>query len=251
VLLPEAQALFRVAQAEVADGYRDATGVGWRFLFTLLVAGLLAALLLTQGYLSLRTNRTFNVPLVGATVLTALLVLGSLIVLSNQSTHLNRAGSTGSQPASELAEARILVLRERGDEALTLAARGSGDAYEKDFRDASATLGTALGNDYLTTAARGAHQSYLEAHETVRKLDESGDYDGAVRLAIGEKTTASFETVTAEIERALEGRKAAFTKEIGAAGRGLGLLAVLVPLLALAACVLSAAGIRARLEEYR
>ncbi|GIE97317.1 hypothetical protein Ari01nite_47820 [Paractinoplanes rishiriensis] len=251
VLLPQAQALFRGAQDEVAGGYDDATGAGWRLLLTVLVAGLLAALLLTQAHLSLTTKRTFNVPLVGATVLTALLALGSLIVLSNQSTHLNRAGTTGSQPASALAEVRILVLRERGDEALTLAARGGGAAYDKDFEDARASVGTALGNEYLTTKARGAHQTYLETHETVRELDKNGDYDAAVKLAIGDQTTEAFETLTAEIATALEGRKAAFTAEIGTAGRGLGLLTVLVPLLALAVCVLAAAGIRARLEEYR
>jgi len=64
---------------------------------------------------------------------------GEVLVL-----YLDRADDTGSTPASQLAEARILALRERGDEALTLAAHGSGSAYEQDFRDTHDRLSGAL-----------------------------------------------------------------------------------------------------------
>ena len=67
----------------------------------------------------------------------------------------------------------------------------------------------------------------------------------------GAPTTASFDTVTTDIGRALDERKVAFTNEIDRAGNGLGLLTVLGPLVALAVCALAAFGIRARLEEYR
>jgi len=250
-LLPQAQNLFRVAQQGVHDGYRNAASFVWATLLVLLILGLGGALLLAQRYLSRSTHRTFNVPLVGATVLTALLAIGTIFVLAGQDSHLSRADSTGSTPVAQLAEARIQALRERGDEALTLAAHGSGSNYAADFTDASGRLSQALGNKYFSDDLRAKHQAYLAAHEKVTSLDSGGNYDGAVQLAIGAQTSQTFESVTTGIGSVLEERKAAFNEEIGAAGRGLTLLAVLGPIAALAICVLAGIGVRARLQEYR
>ena len=250
-LLPEAQTLFRIAQSEVSDGYRDAASTGWVTVLVLALLALLAALLLAQRHLSRTTHRTFNLPLVAATALTLLLGLGAALVLVRQGTHLGRAEDTGSAPAAQLAEARILALRERGDEALTLAARGGEDKNEQDFQAASRDLTTALDNGYLADQAKQAHASYLALHKQVRELDNGGNYDDAVKLAVGTETGTAFTTLTGDLGTALDQRKAAFTDEIGAAGRGLGLLTVLGPLAALAIAALAAAGVRARLEEYR
>lgn len=253
-LLPQAQTLFGIAQTEVAHGYRGARSVTWVVLFALLVLLLLVALLLAQRYLSRSTHRTFNVPLVAATALTVLLALGSAGVLLSQNVHLNKAGDEGSTPASQLAQARILALQERGDEALELAAHGSGSAYEGDFGKAQAQLTAPHGpldGRYVPGDVVTAHRSYLDQHQQVRRLDDGGDYDGAVRVAIGPATTKAFDGVTAGLERALAERKTAFTQEIDRAGHGLGLLTVLGPLVALAVCALAFLGIRARLEEYR
>jgi hypothetical protein len=235
----------------------------WVALLVLLLIGLLIALVTAQRYLSRTTRRTFNIPLLAATAVTVVLALAAGGVLLSQRAHLRAADADGSTPVALLAEARILALRERGDEALTLAARGSGGAYEDDFTAVSARLGGANGllaaagkavDGDARAAVRSAttrHAGYVAAHTQVRKLDDGGDYDGAVDLAIGERTSATFTGLTDDIGRALESRKAAFTDEIGRAGRGLGLLTVLGPLLALVICGLALAGIRARLEEYR
>jgi hypothetical protein len=250
-LRPEAQELFRIAQREVTDGYSSATSAGWVAVFVLLLLVLLGALLLAQRHLSRVTHRTFNVPLVAATALTLLLALGAATILLRQHSHLGRAADTGSQPAAQLAEARIAALQMRSAEALTLAARGSNDK-EKDFTAADQQLTAALNNRYLAGNAREAHRQYTALHARVRTLDQTdGDYDGAVKLAIGTETGTAFTALTGDIGAALDHRKAAFTDEIGAAGRGLGLLTVLGPLAALLVCALAAAGIRARLEEYR
>jgi hypothetical protein len=253
-LLHEAQTLFGIAQGEVSDGYGGARSILWVVLFTLLVLALLVGLILAQRYLSRSTHRTFNVPLLAATGLTVLLALGAAGVLIGQNVHLHRAGEQGSTPAAQLAEARILALRERGDEALALAAHGSGGAYETDFVAARTQLTAPhgpLSSDYLADEAVTAHQTYLNQHKQVRQLDDGGDYHGAVKLAIGAPTTNAFDTVTADIGRALDERKAVFTHEIDSAGNGLGLLTVLGPLVALAVCALAFVGVRARLEEYR
>jgi hypothetical protein len=256
VLLPQAQTLFETAQREVDAGYRSARSVVWVTVLAVLLLALAGALVWAQRYLSRVTRRTFNVPLLGATALTALLAIGALIVLTGQQVHLHRAGETGSTPAVQLAEARILALRERGDEALKLAAHGSGNAEEEakeETRDRAVVAGAteAMNNDYLDDATRAAHRSYVTAHQSVRRLDKDGDYDGAVRTALDPATTTAFDTVRAGIGTALAERKAAFTGEIDRAARGLGLLTILGPLAALGICLLAGAGIRARLEEYR
>jgi hypothetical protein len=262
-LQPQAQTLFRTAQSEVGDGYGRAAALGWTIPLLLLLAGLLVALVLTQRYLSRRTHRTFNLPLLAASAVTVLLTVLTMGVLINQQTHLDRADNHGSGPIASIAESRILALQARGDEALTLAARGGGAAYEQDFDAVTERLtlrGGPLVNSYglldpqlgvVMDRAAGEFRQYVDMHDDVRALDDNGDYDGAVKLAIGAKTTQTFEALRSDLDFALEDRKAAFTEQIGDAGDGLGLLTVLGPLLALLICALTFTGLRARLEEYR
>jgi hypothetical protein len=258
-LLVQAQELFRISQSEVQGGYSGARSSVWVTFLVLLIIALLAALIYAQRYLSRLTHRTFNVPLAAATVVTAVLALGAGGVLVAQRVHLHGADADGSTPVASLAEARIFALRERGDEALTLVARGGSGPLEKDFTDVAkpgverqlSGAADATDSDPAVQALAGKHDAYVAAHAAVRKLDDGGDYDGAVALSIGKPTTETFNGFTNAIGTALEQRKATFTDEIDAAGRGLGLLTVLGPLLALLICGLAAAGIRTRLEEYR
>lgn len=256
-LLPQADALFTAAQREVDRGYAGSRSTVWVTLFAVLVLGLLVTLILAQRYLSRSTHRTFNVPLVGATVVALLLALWAGGVLATQRAHLHRAAADGSTPVAELADLRILALNERGDEALTLVARGGPDANERDFTKAAADAGarlTSIARDVdggVAAALRTRHDAYVNAHVAVRRLDDGGDYGGAVALAIGPQTSRTFTDLTDAIGAALEGRKTTFTTEIDRAGRGLGLLTVFGPLMALVVCGLAGAGIRTRLEEYR
>ena len=260
-LQPQAKELFRAAQSEVDDGYAGARSSWWTALLGILLLALLTALVLAQRYLSRSTHRTFNLPLLVATAVTLVLAFGVGGVLISQRAHLSEADTEGSWPVALLAEARIAALRERGDEALTLAARSGEGDLETDFDDTTALLNDLLADagEIMPTgtagrevkAATAAHRAYVTAHDQVRKLDNGGNYDAAVALAIGQPTSKTFAGVTEGVGRALENRKQVFSDEIGAAGRGLGLLTVLGPALTLLVCALAFAGLRARLEEYR
>jgi hypothetical protein len=262
-LLPLADDLFRNSAGEVDDAYAAAAATGWRFLLVLLLLGLLGTLIAAQRYLSRRTHRTFNLPLLGATLVTALLALLAGGVFVAQSNHLGRAGHDGSDPVALLARGRIMALQVRGDEALGLAAHGAGTAYEKHFTATAAELSEERGpltNSYAAldaglgetmNRATSGFQDYVALHKKVHDLDTGGDYDGAVALAVGPQTTRTFDSFRADLDSAIENRKAVFNDQIGAAGHGLGLLLVLGPLLALLICGLAYAGIRTRLEEYR
>ena len=261
-LQPNAQVLFSSAQAEVDAGYAEARSSWWTALLGVLLLALLVTLVLAQRHLSRTTRRTFNLPLLAATGVALLLAVTAAVVLSGQRAHLSEAAGDGSEPVALLAEARIYALRERGDDALTLVARQGSpapgkDPYEADSRQltqllAAADRATDGGPAGAAVDSAARHRAAWEkAHTQIRALDEGGRYDEAVDLAIGAATTQTFTAFTGDLGRALEDRKAAFTDEIGDAGRGLGLLTALGPLLALALCALAAAGLRARLEEYR
>lgn len=249
-LLTQAQTLFQIAQREVTDGYGNARSAVWLTVLFLLLLVLLVVLVAGQRYLSRTTHRTFNVPLLAATALTLILALGAAGLLTSQHRHLQRAETEGSRPAAQLAEARILALRERGDEALALAAH-TGDEKDTQFKATDQTLTAALANDFLPDTTRTDYAAYVTQHNKIPVLDSGGDYDGAVKQAVGAATTDAFEKVLSDLGTTLEQRKAAFTGQIDDAGRGLGLFTVLGPLLALIVAGLAVAGVRARLEEYR
>ncbi|WP_229830104.1 hypothetical protein [Actinoplanes ianthinogenes] len=253
-LQPQAQQLFRTAGDELGESYDAARSSWWLMLLLILFVALGVALFWSQGYLSRTTRRTFNVPLVAATGLIAVLVLLSTSIFANQRTHLSAADAQGSRPVAALAQMRILMLSERADEALTLAARGAAD-HEADFT--TARDGIDFDDPRLTYAqaqvyqAARLHDDYLALHEQVQRLNQSGDYDKAVQLAISAETSKRFTALTDTMNTAITDRTDAFTGQIKDAGDGLDLLTVLGPLLALAACALAVIGIRARLEEYR
>ncbi|MFC4065455.1 hypothetical protein [Actinoplanes subglobosus] len=254
-LQPQAQALFQQARREAADGYTDSRSSWWLMLLLVVAVGLGLALVVTQAHLSRTTRRTFNVPLLTATGLTVLLALVCTGIFAHQRARLASADRDGSAPAEALAEARNLVLRERADEALTLAARAGHGKLEDDFellRQRFVVTGPEFDEvAVLMTTAKQQHDAYLAIHDKIRDLDDNGDYEGAVKLAVDGETTATFDGLTAVLGEAISDRRAAFDDEVRSAGRGLGALSVLGPLLALAIGVCAVAGLRARLEEYR
>jgi hypothetical protein len=111
------------------------------------------------------------------------------------------AKTEGSQQAEMLVKARIAALTARGDEALTLVARGSGAPFENDFKAQIAGLVNADGRSGLLDRAKTATtdptvrestqnaindvKSWVKVHETLRKADDDGDSAKALRLAIG------------------------------------------------------------------
>lgn len=254
-LQPRAQALFQQARREATDGYAASRSSWWLMVLLIAVVALGTALIGTQAHLSRSTRRTFNVPLLAATGLTVALAIVCTGVFAHQRARLTGADRDGSAPAEALAETRNLVLRERADEALTLAARSGRGKLEEDFGLLRARF-VVTGPEFddvsgLMAEAARRHDAYLAIHDEIRKRDDNGDYQGAVRLAVDQQTAATFDGLVTVLGEAIADRRAAFDDEIRSAGRGLGVLTVVGPLLALAIAGFAAAGLRARLEEYR
>ncbi|HEV7628274.1 MAG TPA: hypothetical protein VGO89_17395, partial [Streptomyces sp.] len=130
-LLPAAKLLYTAQSARLDDDYADATE--WPG-FALAAGGIaLGALGWVQRRNYLRTNRVFNLGLVGATaasVVTLLWLTGAHVLAQSA---LSESDQKGAQSLHVLNQAWIGSLQARGDENMTLVARGAGSAYEESY----------------------------------------------------------------------------------------------------------------------
>jgi hypothetical protein len=250
-LLPAAQELYRAETQRVVQAQERAA------LFPvpeiLLGVLLLAALGLTQVYLTRRTNRLLNVGLLVATgaafVALVWVTLASVFVIND----VDDSRTGGSSRVDVLAQARIATLTARGEETLTLVARGSGQNYEKNYVEVSQRL-----EDLLEEAGRIAPSESVESamrhfrdwqatHQRIRQADDSGQYTEAVALI----AEPSFDRLDADLVTAINQARQNFSSEIAAARAALAGTVAGVLVLALICAVSSSMGLWQRLKEYR
>ncbi|WP_306750450.1 hypothetical protein [Saccharothrix yanglingensis] len=256
-LLPAAQELYRVENANVVRDLEGAGSPPWAEL--LLGAAALAALVLAQRFLTRRTNRVLNPGLVVATAVTAVSLLwalgASLLVVSHVS-----AAKDGATLVDVLARARIATLTARGDETLTLVARGNGGDYENAYAEADRVLAEQLARARGLVASAhldGAvehHGRWREAHRQVREADVRGDHTVAVAVALGQDAAGAataFDALDSELLAAIGAARAELTLAIGEARGALRGVVVAVAALALLAAAASTSGVWQRLKEYR
>ena len=259
-LLPAADALYR---SEIDRLNADlSAGSGFPWLTIPLVLLLLAGLLFVQRYLARRTQRLVNQGLAVATLATVVMLLwigASWLDVSHQ---LGRSRDEGSAQVDVIAQARIEALQARADEALTLVARGSGDAFDKDFDQRIATVSARLGvaqRDAVASDVRNdldAASTHLATwraqHQQVRTLDGNGQYPEAVTLAISDKGAAgSFGQLDILLGDAIGSADTAFRDHASSASNAMSGSAVgwsLLTIVAIAGLVL---GLRQRIAEYQ
>jgi hypothetical protein len=264
-LLPAAQRLYTDETAVLRDDQDRAAGLP--VVEVLLGLILLALLIFAQRYVRQRTRRRINVGLLVATVAAVASLAWVLVATFGVLTNVDDGRERGSEQTDVLAQARIAALAARGDETLTLVARGSGGAFEEDYQEAVAELardGGFLGragematDDSVrddVRAAAGAQRDWHEVHGQIRGLDDDGDYLRAVDLAIdpGEDgAAAKFDAVDNSLREAITTTEAAFEDEVAQASKALTGTVIGVIVLALVAAAGAATGIWQRLKEYR
>ncbi len=276
-LLPAARALYDAETDRLAGDYAAAKAWPWYALAAGLVA--VGALLWAQRRNYRRTNRVFNKGLLAATgASVALLVwLGAAHAVARSG--LSDSYEQGARSLRVLNEARIDSLQARGDENLTLVARGAvltkdqKDFYEVGFRSGMADLvgsgsgaasaGSRLGAALALADDEAGRQPVREAlaqvrqwqarHDQARTADDKGDYEQALAKVIGtdRPTRESFDRVDAELHKALTHEQAEFRSAADGGRAAFGLLAVGAAVLAVLAAVGAVLGIGRRLSEYR
>jgi len=265
-MIPAASLVYRHASRRLDDAY--GSGTATTEIVMVAVVGAVALLLLVgvQLHLFSRMHRIVNVGLAAATVVLVLLLAWTLVAFRGQQSDLVGAQRHGSDAVQILSTARILALRVHNDDNLAVIERGGGEKYLVDYDTMAARIGDDDGRGGLLDraaeiAARGGSTSRIErlraryaavakAHAAVRNADDSGDFNGAVALASGEKARAveAFDRdIGVEIARAqvdLEQRAAD-------ARSGFDMLLIVIPVLTVGAALLVLVGLQRRIAEYR
>lgn len=261
-LLPAARELYESETARLTATQRRAAPLPLvEVLLGLLATGVLIAI---QAYLRRRTNRVLNVGLLAATAATVLILIWVVVAAVGVSVNVAQARERGSDQVSQLATARIAALEARGDETLTLVARGTGAEYEKQYIQNSERLSGALGQSRdsiedpavrtLVQDAMDRQQVWRAAHTEIRRLDDTGDYNDAVQLAIGPRSdgaAAAFTKLDEDLSNAIMLSRQRFDAEVGSARSVLSWSVAGVALLTVLAIAGATWGIWQRLKEYR
>ncbi|MFH8573152.1 hypothetical protein [Streptomyces sp. NPDC017993] len=276
-LLPAARALYDAETGRLSADYGAAKAWPWWALASGVVA--LGVLGWAQRRHYRRTNRVLNRGLVAASAASAAVLVWLVAGHAMARSGLSESYEHGARSLRVLNEARIDALQARGDENLTLVARGAvltkdqKDFYEVGFVSgmtdlAGAGRGGAAAGSRLGVAAALADdeagrrpvrealshvREWQERHAQARAADDRGDYEQAVAKVIGtdRPTRESFDRVDAELQRALVHEQGEFRSAAdGGRGafRGLAVGAAVLGVLAAVGAVL---GIGRRLSEYR
>ncbi|WP_329011221.1 hypothetical protein [Streptomyces sp. NBC_01601] len=269
-MLPAAQDLYTKENQRLDADYADATPYPWAAIALGLLA--LTALGLAQYRDYRRTNRVLNHGMVAASAATVVVLLWLVVGHTVARSGLFSSYDHGIRSLNVLHNAQIAALKARGNENLSLVARGAEtvevngtkqDAYYHAFDQDLATLGTRLAEARRLAddveggtpvdAARGDADEWRDRHGTARGEDEKGNYQRALDLVIGADGTtgASFDGVDRSLSRALGHEQAEFDRA-ATGGRdamtGLPEGAAVLGVLGAAGAVL---GIGRRLSEYR
>lgn len=220
------------------------------------LAGLLA-LVLVQWWLAHRTHRMISPWLVSATVLA---LIGSICisvgVIGGNAVARDVAG--GSYAATVATSAALAEATDaKSQESFTLIKRGSGQEHEDRFRESTAVAGRLLvASDKAADAQRPTSDllaTWLERHDRIRELDDSGRWDDAVSAAISlgdDSATTAFEDFSDQARQDIERTgEHAGSRLVGASqvARATGWIALLAGLLAAG---MTTTGIWARQKEY-
>jgi hypothetical protein len=269
-MLPAAEDLYTKENQRLDADYADATPYPWAAIALGIVA--LAALGWAQHRSYRRTHRVLNHGLVAGTAATTVvllwLVIGHMVARSG----LDGSYEHGIRSLSVLHDARIASLKARGNENLSLVARGAEtvtvdgkpyDAYYYDFDKDMGVLGKrlteagTLADDGAGTtpvkAAEGNMAVWKQRHASARAEDENGNYQQALDKVIGAKgaTGECFDSVDANLARAIDHEQTEFQQAAGDGRDAMTGLPVGAAVLAVLGAAGAVAGIGRRLSEYR
>ncbi|WP_097274067.1 hypothetical protein [Streptomyces sp. TLI_55] len=274
-MLPAAEDLYTSENERLRADYDDATPYPWAAIA--LGVLVLAALAWAQHRNYRRTNRVLNHGLVAATATATVVLLWLVVGHTVARAGLNDSYDHGVRSLNVLHDARIASLKARGNENLTLVARGAEtvtvkdangveqtlDAYDSDFQKDMKTLGAGLAEaakladdnsgEKPVTEAQGNMKEWQNRHKAARDEDDNGNYEAALNRVIGPQnaTGECFDSVDANLAKAIAHEETEFEQSAGDgldAMTGLTVGAAVLAVLGAAGAVL---GIGRRLSEYR
>jgi hypothetical protein len=217
-----------------------------------LLAVALVALAVASWLIFRRTRRVLNVPIAIGIVLVVIALAWSAFTLLPTSRTIDDSVDTSLRSADALSRARASAFDARSEESLTLINRGNGARNEANWRQADAEVVAAL-NEACASAGDcfdEPWEAYQAIHVEVRSLDDGGDYDSAVALALGDGAQR-FETFASDTGEAQTVRAELVTTGFDDARAPLSLLRWVVLVAGLGAAATVVIGYGQRLREYR
>jgi hypothetical protein len=259
-LLPAAAQVYATESRRLASDQGQAVSPWLATTAVCAFLALLVALVLTQRWLSRRFHRTWNVALAAATAVVFGAGLWATVSFVTQNTGVNNAQAIGSQPVSTFTQARILALRARADDELTLLTR-SDSTYQEDFRSTQAALKhlvVADGNAnraerHQLAAARQDVAAYDTVHTQIRQ-DDPNKFSIAEALASGSAPAdlpATSGRLNAALASGIQDGQANFDDAAPAASSDLDGLVWGIALGTVLVAALVVMALRQRIEEYR
>jgi hypothetical protein len=265
-ILPAAARVYAVEGRRLSGRYRSGTSAALVVIFAVAAVAIVAVLIGTQLYVARLTRRRLNLPLVAGTAVLLAAAAWGLLGLAAEQRALIRAQRDGSDPVEVLSAVRVLALRAQADEGLSLAARGSGDAYLADFEAALEVLGTPRGllADAAVLARRqgaGAgikrlaerFAAYRSVHVRVAALEAEGRFTAAADLSVGEpgRELSIADAIGRDLDRLIAASQRRFELAAADASSAVRVLWIAMPLLTLGGALLALYGVRLRMNEYR
>jgi hypothetical protein len=271
-MLDTARELYEIETARLGDDYKAAKAPPWG-AWVLGVAAL-GGLVWAQRRSYRRTNRVFDQGLLAGSAATTLMLLWLVAGHTVALIQLNDSYTYGARSLQVLSTARIESLQARGNENLTLVARGGGDAYNDAYmaemtrlagKNAEGRTGLlaralALADDATgrasVTAAMKDARAWSSLHRQVRAEDDAGSYDDAVAETIGGTavrrwTGACFDGVDDSLKAAIDHEQGEFEAAATDGRDALSGLAGGAAVLAVLGAGGTLLGIGRRLSEYR
>jgi hypothetical protein len=264
-LLPAADSVYRQEAATLAHDHNAASA--YPYFATLFGLVLLAALSGAQRYVMRRTRRRFNLGLVAASALMVAALIYQNVSWSSLHAHLDAAAARGSDQVNTLVQARIAALQARADEALTLVARGSGGAFETDFKNTMNSLigtdgtGGTLGDAERNASDRAVRDAISRAmsdlrawqavHTGLRQSDDSGQYTAAVSAAVGAASVDASQVVDHDLGGGIETANEVFATQAADASDAIRVVGIVVLILTLLVLGGLTVGVQRRIAEYR
>jgi hypothetical protein len=262
-ILPAADQLYAIEARRLTDDYASGTSTTTLVVFAVAVAVSLALLLLAQIYLARISRRIFNVPMLAATVILAVLSIWGLIGLVGEQNALARAQRNGSDSVEVLSATRILASRAQSDESLTLVNRGSDQQDPADFAlvvkalgglvGQTAELDRRTGTSSAANTMAGAFSAYRAEHTQIAGLERSGQIEDAINAAVraGTPGHSAADLLSANLGAQISAAQLRFSHAAGDATSSLSGLSPAIPIMTVLAAALALFGLRQRIGEYR
>lgn len=169
-------------------------------VIVVVVLAALLVLVVCQTRLARMTRRRLNP---GLTIATVLLLIAFGVGALGATSSATAAGAVrvdSYRPTLAVAQASVLAAEARTLESLTLIKRGSGGAFEVEFVDRTDEAIALLGDAEPELASR--LQDWVDLHAEIRTVDDSGDWEDAVAMAITDEEGGASQAYAEFVESA-------------------------------------------------